>query len=409
MASLREYRDKDGKLISYFIRVHKGRSADGTQLKPYTTTFNVEPTWSEKTARKRAEAFAANFEKECRDGVVSDSRQTFEEYGAYVLDLKESRGAIKRGTAVFYRNVAKIVNPIIGSLKVREVRPEHLNKMYTDFLKPNAETGKTLSAATVRGYHHYISMVFSQALKDGIISVSPASRAELPKETKKTPDYFQPGEILDILSALEKEPLKWRTILTLLIYTGCRRGEVLGLEWRDVDTKANKVHIRQAVLYRKETGIYIDTPKTASGDRWVAIPKSVSDLIEQYRKWQQEQIGNLDGNYVDNGLLFTQLLGQPMMPDTVTKYCKRFSERHNLPHIHPHSFRHSAASLLVYGGADLASVAHRLGHAQLSTTLDIYSHAITEADKQNADILSGVVKKAANARKKQQSCKKVGK
>ena len=83
---------------------------------------------------------------------------------------------------------------------------------------------------------------------------------------------------------------------------------------------------------------------------------------------------------------------------SVTTWCDRFSKRHGLPHIHPHSFRHSSASLLVYGHADLASVAHRLGHAQVSTTMDIYSHAIHEADKNNADIISSVMlKRAKNA------------
>ncbi|MBQ5442292.1 MAG: tyrosine-type recombinase/integrase, partial [Oscillospiraceae bacterium] len=82
----------------------------------------------------------------------------------------------------------------------------------------------------------------------------------------------------------------------------------------------------------------------------------------------------------------------------VTKWCRAFSKRRGLPHIHPHSFRHSAASMLVFGGADLASIAHRLGHAQISTTMDIYSHAIHEADQKNAAILSEVVlKKVKNA------------
>ena len=92
MANLQERRNKEGKLVSYSIRVHRGRGLDGKQLKPYTATFEVAPTWSEKTARKKTEAFAVTFEKSCREGIVSDSRQTFAQYCAYVLELKESRG-----------------------------------------------------------------------------------------------------------------------------------------------------------------------------------------------------------------------------------------------------------------------------------------------------------------------------
>ena len=109
MANIQERRDKSGKLISYSIRVHRGRGADGKQLKPYTATFEVKPTWTEKSARKKAEAFAATFEKECREGVTSDSRQTFRDYCEYVLDLKESRGA-KHSTIVRYRELTERIS-----------------------------------------------------------------------------------------------------------------------------------------------------------------------------------------------------------------------------------------------------------------------------------------------------------
>ena len=89
MANIQERRGKNGELISYSIRVHRGRGADGRQLKPWTATFKVEPTWSEKTAKRKASAFAATFEKECREGRASDSRQKFQDYAEYVLRLKE--------------------------------------------------------------------------------------------------------------------------------------------------------------------------------------------------------------------------------------------------------------------------------------------------------------------------------
>ncbi|MCD8047218.1 MAG: hypothetical protein LUD80_01295 [Clostridiales bacterium] len=92
MANLQARRDKSGKLISYSIRVHRGRDATGRQLKPWTATFDVSPTWTEKSARKKAEAFAATFEKQCREGTATDSRQKFESYCDYVIDLKEERG-----------------------------------------------------------------------------------------------------------------------------------------------------------------------------------------------------------------------------------------------------------------------------------------------------------------------------
>lgn len=106
MANIQERRDKSGKLISYSVRVHRGRGSDGKQLKPWTAPFEVSPTWTEKSARKKAEAFAATFEKQCREGLASDTRQTFEQYAEYVLVLKEQRGDAHK-TIVDYRNMTE--------------------------------------------------------------------------------------------------------------------------------------------------------------------------------------------------------------------------------------------------------------------------------------------------------------
>ena len=130
MANIQERRDKAGKLISYSIRVHRGRGSDGKQLKPWTATFEVSPTWTEKSARKKAEAFAATFEKECREGVTSDSRQKFDAYCDYVIELKEQRG-VKHSTIVRYKELTGRIYPQIGHIKLRELRADHLNDLYT--------------------------------------------------------------------------------------------------------------------------------------------------------------------------------------------------------------------------------------------------------------------------------------
>ena len=130
MANIQERRDKAGRLISYSIRVHRGRGSDGKQLKPWTATFEVSPTWVERSARKKAEAFAATFEKDCREGVTSDSRLKFEEYCNYVIDLKEQRG-IKHSTIVRYKELAVRIYPAIGHTKLKDIRADHLNSLYT--------------------------------------------------------------------------------------------------------------------------------------------------------------------------------------------------------------------------------------------------------------------------------------
>ena len=159
MANIREYRDKTGKLVSYNIKVYRGQDMDGRQLAPYCTTFPVEPTWTEKFARKKAEAFAANFEKDCRMGITSASNKRFDEYCEYVLTLKEQRGTIKHTTLTRYRELTKRIYPAMGHIKIANLQAPMLNQFYSDL------QGIGLCGKTVKHYHALISVVLAQAVK----------------------------------------------------------------------------------------------------------------------------------------------------------------------------------------------------------------------------------------------------
>lgn len=462
VANLQERRDKSGKLISYSIRVHRGRGPDGRQLKPWTATFEVSPTWTEKAAKKKAADFAAVFEKECRAGITSDSRQTFQSYCDYVLELKESRGA-KHSTIVRYRELTTRIYPAIGHIKLKDLRADHLNTLYTELGKEGSGTGsahaaakvdlvpllkekaltrasiadstgislravydavkgkpvsveaakaisetlgrsldktftveknsRTLSPKTVLEHHRLISTVLDQASKEGLVPFNVASKATLPKVQKKEVNYFQPEQVAAIREALEREPIKWKTLVHLLLITGARRGEVLGLKWDKVDFEGNRIHICNNILYAPDRGIYEDTPKTDTSERYISLPAETMQLLRQYRAWQSGERLRLGGYYQDQGFLFAQDSGKPMHPDNVNVWLRNFSKRHGLPHINPHAFRHSMASLLYFNGVDSVSISKRLGHAQVSTTANIYAHVMEAADKKNADILASVLLK----------------
>ena len=464
MANIQERRDKSGMLISYSIRVHRGRGPDGKQLKPWTATFEVSPTWTEKSARKKAEAFAATFEKECKEGTANDTRLKFSAYCDYVIELKEKRG-LKHSTVVRYKELTSRIYPAIGHLRLRDLRVDHLNDLYTKLgekggksttakakakidlakllkekkvtrAKISADTGlapstvgiairgasvsvetasavcdalglklekafltveenAALSSKTVIEHHRLIHTVLEQAVKEGLIPFNPASRADLPKAEKKEVNYFSSATVEGIRDALEKEPMKWKVLTHLFLITGARRGEILGLKWSAVDWKGNRVHIVNSILYSADRGIYEDTPKTETSIRWVTLPGETMALL---RSWRMQQDGDrlkLGDYYHDQGFVFAQDTGEPMHPDSVTDWMKKFSERHGLPHINPHAFRHTMASMLYFNGVDSVSISKRLGHAQVSTTANIYAHVMEEADQRNADILADVFLKKA--------------
>lgn len=424
----------------------------------------MSPTWTEKSARKKAEAFAATFEKECREGVTSDNRQKFAVYCDYVIEQKESRG-IKHSTIVRYKELARRIYPAIGHIKLKDLRADHLNTLYTNLSKPGEgkarssaqaktdlatllkersitrlalaesagvplrsvyaaikgekvdkgvaeaiaavlqiklesafrieENTRTLSAKTIIEHHRLISTVLDQAVKEGLIPFNVAGRATLPKVERKEVNYFQPEQIAAIREALEHEPLKWKVLVHLFLITGARRGEVLGLKWDKVDFEGKRIYICNSVLYSADIGIYESTPKTERSKRYISLPVETMQLLRQYRAWQNQERLRLGGYYQDKGFVFSQDTGEPMHPDSVTDYLKKFSKRYGLPHINPHAFRHTMASMLYFNGVDSVSISRRLGHAQVSTTANIYAHVMEEADKKNADILADVFLKKA--------------
>ena len=307
MANLQERRDKSGKLISYSIRVHRGRGPDGRQLKPWTATFDVSPTWTEKNARKKAEAFAATFEKECREGVTSDSRQKFGPYCEYVINLKEQLGTVKHSTISSYRDLAVRINPAIGHIRLKDLRADHLNDLYTALSQKGTRKGEARAAAKI-----------------------------------------------DIAAQLKARKITRASI-----------AKNSGLSERIVSAavKGEKVSLDAARVVSGTLGLKLEDAFEVKGD--------------------------------DRPFVFSQDNGKPMHPDGVTTWLDRFSKRHDLPHINPHAFRHTMASMLYFNGVDSVSISKRLGHAQVSTTANIYAHIMEEADQRNADILANVFLKKA--------------
>lgn len=237
--------------------------------------------------------------------------------------------------------------------------------------------------------------MLEQAVKEGLIPFNVASRTILPKLERKEVNYFQPEQVAAIREALEDEPMKWKTLVHLLLITGARRGEILGLKWDRVDFTNNQIYICNSILYSSDIGIYESTPKTERSRRYVSLPDQTMQILRKYRAWQIEERLRLGEYYSDQGFVFAQDNGKPMHPDSVTDWLNKFSKRHGLPHINPHAFRHTMASMLYFNGVDSVSISKRLGHAQVSTTANIYAHVMEEADKKSADILADVFLKKA--------------
>ena len=203
-------------------------------------------------------------------------------------------------------------------------------------------------------------------------------------------NYFQPEQIVAILDALEQEPLKWRAITHLLIVTGCRRGEIMGLKWEKVNLEDGKLRIDTALLYSQEKGLYETSTKTAD-IRNLTIPAETVALLRQYRAYQAEtRLANGD-RWQNTGYVFTRDNGLPMNPQSIGGWLNDFSKRHGLPHINPHAFRHTVASMLIANGTDVVTVSKQLGHSSVATTENFYAHIIEENLSKASECIANVM------------------
>ena len=246
---------------------------------------------------------------------------------------------------------------------------------------------KTLSNKTALEYHRLIRTVLAQAEKEMLVPYNAAAKATPPKQQHKEADYYQPQELAAILDALDTEPLKWRLMVHLLIVTGCRRGEIAGLKWDKVDFQRRTVRIDSTLLYSSRHGIYEDTTKTGNV-RLLHLPEETIQLLRAWRtEYLTMQLANGD-RWENSGYIFVKDNGAPMNPDSITGWLAKFSKRHGLPHIHPHAFRHTVASVLIAADTDVVTVSKQLGHANATITESIYAHMIEENKARAAECIA---------------------
>ena len=257
------------------------------------------------------------------------------------------------------------------------------------------ENHATITPATAADHHRLISTILAQAEKEMIVPYNAAAKATPPKPKRKEASTFQPDEVVHILEELEQEPLKWKTIVHLLVVTGCRRGEIAGLKWDKIDWEHNLLKIDMSLLYSASKGIY-EAPTKTGNVRFIKIPVETMSLLAEYRRWFNDlKMQNLD-KWEDRGFLFVNSSGKPMHPDGITIWLSRFSVRHNIPDLHPHKLRHTMASMLYFERQDSVTISKRLGHSKVSTTTDIYSHLIAQADERASECIANAVLRPSN-------------
>lgn len=268
-----------------------------------------------------------------------------------------------------------------------------------DELFQPARADKPLSSNSIQKYHAFLSSVLSTAVKWQVIFANPCERVDPPKVIKKEAKYLDEAGAVQLLTALEKEPIQKRAIVRLLLDTGMRRAELCGLGWDTVDLERAAVTIGRSSLYLPTVGVFTDDTKTEASHRVCRIAADTVQLLRELRAWQNEQRFAIGDQWQNSGRVFTAWNGAPIHPDSITGWFTRFVKKHDLPPVTIHSLRHTNATLLIAAGTNIRTVSNRLGHSQTSTTMNIYAHAIQSADAAAAEALGNIlnpVKKRAS-------------
>ncbi len=186
---------------------------------------------------------------------------------------------------------------------------------------------------------------------------------------------------------MKTDPLMWQCVVHLMISTGMRRGEVMGLKWDSIDFAKKEINVCNNLQYHPKHGVYDETPKNGR-DRKIGVPDEVIEMLRQHKKAQSILRIQFGANWTNTGYCFTNEEGKPFIPSAVTSWLIRFSKRHGLHHIHPHAFRHTFASILIAKGTDPVRVSKSLGHSAVSITLNTYSHQFERASEHVTEVIT---------------------
>ena len=238
-----------------------------------------------------------------------------------------------------------------------------------------------LAASSVISYHRTLSSILGKAVKWEYISSNPAEKAEKPGLGNHEAAFLEEADARRLLVLLQTEPIKWRAVVTFDLLSGLRRQEILGLRWRDADLNEHTITIRQTSNYLLGLGVYASDTKNASSARPLRLSTAAIAMLLEYKAWQDDMREKLGDAWMDkDGRVFTNDLGAPMFPVSVTAWFSDFIARSGMPKVTVHSLRHTYASLMIADGVPVIVVSRQLGHAQTSTTQNIYAHVIRSAE-----------------------------
>lgn len=342
--------------------------------------------YSGYTSKKEADDALADILQDVKkDRIVDHNKLTAKAFfDMWVKDHAEPN--LTPSTSDKYRSAAASAAASFGSMAMQKVTPYHIQKWV------NEMNESSVSKSTVQTYYNAIKASFNKAISWRIISLSPFRDITRPKVKRQAMRTLTANEVAHLLAAAEGHPMY--LVILLAASCGLRRGEILGLKWGRIDLNAQVLQVVES--YTESTkGLHLAEPKTESSRRSVNFSDTVKKALLEQKARQMEiitsapivDITTLTDNKLKDIHVCTWDDLQPLRPSYATNKFSKLLKEANLPSIRFHDLRHTHATLLLQAGAHPKVVQERLGHSNISITLDTYSHVLPTMQKEAAQLL----------------------
>jgi integrase len=363
--------------VTYYIRV---------ELPPDPKTGKRRQKRVSSPIKREAERLAREIQSSVDNGGFAEAHATkitVEQYlEQWIESIDQTVTAITKHR---YEDLLRLhVKPILGKLQLAKLTALDLQRLYGDRL-----TEGKLSATTVNNIHVVLHKALKDAVRFGMLTRNVTEAVTPPRKVVPQTITWTQQQAAAFLAASDKDELAplWR----LALFTGMRRGELLGLKWEDVDLARKVVAVRRTRSRSAEGGFAFGEPKSAHSRRSIAISDSVVQSLQRHRAKQTEHKWHLGEVYKDQGMVFATLFGDPIHPNTLALHFHRLCATAGVPKIRIHDLRHTSATLMLANNVHPKIVQERLGHSDVGMTLNRYSHVTMDMQREAADKLDDLM------------------
>ena len=291
-----------------------------------------------------------------------------------------------------YRRItAKTIKPALGDMRIDKISGQQLDNFYRKLHQDG------LASSSVHQHHSVIHASLGRAVKGGLLPHNPGDRATPPRPARSTASAPAVADVQKLLAEAEKTDTVLAIAVALAAITGARRGELCALRWSDVDWQRRTLTIARSLTVVDK--VVTEGPTKTHLRRDIAIDDALGAFLTRRRAEQVSYAGTVGVDIVDDPFILSRSAAgsEPCLPDSLTHQYQRLANRWGLS-THFHELRHFAATTAIAGGADVRTVAGRLGHADASVTLRVYAHALEARDRELAGMLGRAVLGTMNGR-----------